>query len=93
MRWCHSGAASLLLSTNDKTIKLWKVLHAHSITCACLRFELLHSRYVSQTPRYFALSTTMVPLQVYEKKVVSLTDFNVTDPDSLTASQWSTTAG
>jgi hypothetical protein len=34
-----------------------------------------------------------VPLQVYEKKVVSLTDFNVTDPDSLAASQWSTTAG
>ena len=25
VRWCHSGAASLLLSTNDKTIKLWKV--------------------------------------------------------------------
>lgn len=54
VRWCHSGAASLLLSTNDKTIKLWKV---------------------------------------YEKKVVCLSDFNVSDTDSLSATQWSTSAG
>lgn len=40
VRWCHSGNSKLLLSTNDKTIKLWKV---------------------------------------HEKKVISLTDFNVTD--------------
>lgn len=42
VRWCDSCNSQLLLSTNDKTIKLWRV---------------------------------------YEKKVVSLSDFNVSDAD------------
>lgn len=42
VRWCDSCNSQLLLSTNDKTIKLWRV---------------------------------------YEKKVVNLSDFNVSDAD------------
>mmetsp|Transcript_11531 Transcript_11531/g.34617 ORF Transcript_11531/g.34617 Transcript_11531/m.34617 type:complete len:491 (+) Transcript_11531:241-1713(+) len=42
VRWCHSCNSQLLLSTNDKTIKLWRV---------------------------------------YEKKVISLSDFNVSEAD------------
>lgn len=92
--WCRrSGPSLMLLSTNEKTIKLWKVRQSGGCTQVCLagghtacRGPYLEENHNTQhassrhPPRVRPLDThhPIAPVQIQEKKLRSVANFNVT---------------
>lgn len=69
VRWCRSSNNTrMLLSTNDKTVKLWKV-RLLLLVLACLAF--------SMGPKLMQTAFGSPVSQVYEKKVSCLANFNL----------------
>ena len=78
VKWCRTSCGSrMLLSTNDKTIKLWRVGAAHQAF-------LTHGSVMVHA------SKSVVTLQVGDRKVCSLANFNFGDGSH---SGWSIAAG
>jgi len=71
VRWCRSSNnARMLLSTNDKTVKLWKVSEGNLQRC-----HLLASFSYQLDSAHPSIIIHCV--QVYDKKVSNLTNFNL----------------
>ena len=91
----------MLLSTNDKTIKLWKVrfiavlrLQNASLPSLGRKTELSLVHILRRSFHHVASSSAVGAVQVFEKKMVTLTGFNtdLTAGGALSSPGWSISA-
>ena len=79
VRWCRSSSNTrMLLSTNDKTVKLWKVRGDEITPWTAFLLSVgvtgCHALIMLRHADHHAMHAFM---QVYEKKVSSLSNFNI----------------